>query len=120
MNLGVARVCHVGSALVGPPRTGDIRVHGVGGQVEDGPIAAGAQEHGICGMALDLSGHQIARNDPARVAVNNHEIQHLSAGDDRHGTGLDLTHHRLVRAKQELLASLAPSVERPLNLCATE
>ena len=84
VNLRVARVRHVGSALVGPPRTGDIRVDGVGGQVEDCPVATSAEENGICGVALNLSGHKVARNDPARVAVNNHKVQHLSAGHDRH------------------------------------
>ena len=53
-------------------------------------------------------------------AVLHDEVEHLGAGVQLDGAGVHLVHHLLVGAEQELLAGLAPGVERAAHLGAAE
>ena len=120
MDLREARVCEEGAALVGPPRRGDVRLHGVGREVVGRAVPAGREHDRVRGVRLDLARDQVAGDDPARLAVDDHEVEHLAAGEHAHGAGAHLPHQRLVRAEQQLLARLAARVERARDLRAAE
>src|SRR5205085_7978353 len=70
-----------------------------------------AEEHGVGRMRRDLTGVEIADDDAGGAAVLHDEVQHLAAGEDLDAAGLDLPAQRRVRAKEQLLAGLAPGVE---------
>ena len=60
----------------------------VGREVEDVAVAAGGEHHRVGGMRLDLAGHQVARHDAARAAVDDDEVEHLGARVHRHAAPL--------------------------------
>ena len=120
MDLGVAGVGKQRPALVGAPGRGDVRVHGVGGEVVRRPVAAGRQQHRVPGVLLDLARREVAADDAAGLAVDDHQIEHLAAGQQRHRAGVHLAHQRLIGAEQQLLARLAARVEGARHLRAAE
>ena len=120
MNLRVAGIREEGAALVRAPGRGHVRIDGVRRQVIRRPVAAGAEQHRVRDVPLQLAGRQVAADDPARLAVDDHEIEHLAVRKDPDRALLGLTHHRLVRAEQELLTRLAARVERARHLRAAE
>ena len=71
-------------------------------------------------MPLDLAGHQIAHDDAARFAVDDHQIQHLTPWEQGHPAEIDLPQKRAVRAQQQLLTGLTAGIKRARNLRATE
>ena len=71
-------------------------------------------------MRLDLAGHEVAGDDASRAPVLDDELEHLVPREHLHGAGRDLPLERLVGADEELLARLAPRVERTGDLDATE
>ena len=71
-------------------------------------------------MRLELAGDQVAHDDAARLAVDDDQVEHLAAREQRHRAGVDLAHQRLVGAEQQLLAGLAARVERARDLRAAE
>src|ERR1700685_4106168 len=71
-------------------------------------------------MGVDLTGDEIARDDAARVTVDDDEIEHLRARIHGDGAGLHLALQSLVGAQQKLLPGLASCIERPRYLRATE
>ena len=108
------------AALVRAPDRGDVAALGVGRQIEDVAVAAGAEHDGVGGVRLDRAGHQVARDDAARAAVHDDEVEHLGAREHRDAALRDLLRERLVRAEQQLLAGLAARVERARHLRAAE
>ena len=78
MNLREAGIREERAALVRAPRRGHVRVHRVGREVVGGAVAAGGEDHGVAGVALELAGHQVADDDAARLAVDDDEIEHLA------------------------------------------
>ena len=78
VNLRVAGVGEEGAALVRAPRRRDVGVHGVGREVVGGAVAAGAEQHRVAGVPLDRSGHQVAADDAAGLAVDDDEVEHLA------------------------------------------
>ena len=120
MNLRVARVREEGAALVRPPRRGDVRVHRVGREVVRRTVAAGAEQHRVGGVAFDRPGREIPADDAAGLAVDDDQVEHLAVGERLDGAALDLPHHRLVGAEQQLLTGLAAGVEGPRHLRAAE
>ena len=120
MDLGVARVGEGRPPPVGPPRRGDVAVHGVGRQVVDVAVAAGGQHHRMAAVGLHLAGEQVPGDDPDRLAVLDHDVQHVGPVVQRHTAGRDLGGHGLVGAQQQLLAGLAPGVEGAAHLGAAE
>ena len=120
VNLGVAGIGEKRAALVRPPRRRDVRVHGIGRQVVGRAVSAGAEQHGMTRVSFDLAGDQVADDDAARLAVHEHEVEHLAARETLHRALVDLPHHRLVGAEQQLLSGLAAGVERPRHLRAAE
>ena len=57
---------------------------------------------------------------PARLAVDQDDVEHLAVGEGGDGAPRDLPHHRLVSAEEQLLAGLAARVEGPRHLRAAE
>ena len=120
MDLGETRVREGRALLVGPPDRGGVGPLGVGGEVEHVAVAAGAQDDGVPGVRLDLPGDHVAGHDAARLAVDEHEVEHLVAGEHLDPAEADLPLERLVGPEQELLARLAPRVERARDLGAAK
>ncbi len=120
VDLREARVGEQRAALVAAPRRRDVRVHGVGREVVGRAVAAGGEADGVGDVRLELAGQQVAHDDAARLAVDEHEIEHLAVGEQRHRAGLDLPHQRLVGADQQLLPGLAAGVEGARDLGAAE
>ena len=69
---------------------------------------------------LDLAGDQVADDDAAGVAVDDHQVEHLGAREHLDRAGADLAAERLVGAEQQLLAGLAAGVEGARDLRAAE
>ena len=59
-------------------------------------------------------------DDAARLAVDEDQIEHLAPGEQPDRLRVHLSHQRLVRAEQQLLAGLAARVERARDLRAAE
>ena len=120
MNLREARIGEQRPALVRPPRGGHVGVHGVGRQIVDRAVAARAQQHRLPFVPFELARNQVSRDDAARLAVDEHQIEHFPAGKQRDIAGIHLAQHRLIRAQQQLLAGLAARIERSRDLRAAE
>ncbi len=120
MDLRVARVGKQRSALVGAPDGGHIGALGVGGEIVDVAVSAGAEDDRIGKVGGDRAGDQVARDDAASLAVDDDQVEHLGARMHGDGAGVDLAFKRLVSAEQQLLAGLAASVESARDLGAAE
>ena len=120
VDLRVAGVGEQRALPVRPPGGRGVGVLGVGRQVEDVAVAAGAQQHRVGRVRGDLAGDHVAHDDAAGHAVLDDEVEHLGAGVQRDRAQGDLVHHLLVGAEQQLLAGLAPGVERAGHLGAAE
>ena len=120
MDLGEAGIGEVRAALVRPPDRRGVGALGVGREVEDVAVAAGAEDHGVADVGLDLAGHHVAHHDAAGPAVHDDQVQHLGAREHPHAAARDLLLQLLVGAQQKLLAGLSPRVERPRHLGAAE
>ena len=107
-------------ALVSAPGGGHVRVHRVGGQVVGRAVAAGRQQHGVGGVALDFAGREVAADDAARLAVDDDDVEHFAAREQLDRLRVDLPHQRLIGAEEELLARLAARVEGARYLRAAE
>ena len=120
MDLGVAGVGKEGAFAVSTPGGGHVAAHGVGGEVEDVAVAAGAEEDGVAGVGFDFAGDEVAGDDALGVAVNGHEVEHFHAGVHLDAAGGDFLVERGVGAEEELLAGLATGVEGPADLGTAE
>ena len=107
VDLRVAGIGERRALLVGAPGGGDVAAVGVGREVKDVAVAAGGEHHGVGGVRLDLAGLEVARDDAARAAVDDDEVEHLAARVHLHAARPDLALQRLIGAEQELLAGLA-------------
>ena len=105
---------------MGPPGRRDVAAHGVGRQVEHAAVAAGGHDDGVRLVAFQLAGDQVAHDDAARLAVDEHQVQEFLADVELDVAQAHLAHHGLVGAQQQLLARLAAGVERARNLGAAE
>ena len=120
MNLREAGVGEVGPPLVAPPGGRDVAALGVGREVKDVAVAARAQHDGVAGELFVLPGDEVAGDDAAGDAVDQHEVEHLAAGNLLDLAGRNLPHHGAVRAEQQLLPRLAAGVKRPRDLRPAE
>ena len=107
-------------ALVCTPGGGHVRIHRIGRQVICRPVAAGAEQHRMAGVALERSGVQVPADDAARPPVHDDEIEHLAVGQRTDAAAGHLPHHRLVGAEEKLLAGLASRVESAGDLRSAE
>ena len=64
-------------------------------------------------MGFDLSGYQIADNNPSGLAVYKNQIHHFPAGEHLNLAGSDLPAQGTVCSKEKLLTRLASCVKRP-------
>ena len=120
VDLGVAGIGEVGTLAVGPPGRGDVAAHRVGGEEEHVAVATGGQHHGVGEVRLDLPRDHVPDHDPAGLAVDHDQLEHLVPGVHLDGAGRDLPLQRLVGTDQQLLPGLAAGVEGTRDLHATE
>ncbi len=120
VDLGEAGIGEVCAALVGPPDGRDVGALRVGGQIEDVPVPAGAEDHGVAHVGLDLARDHVTHHDAARPPVHDDQVQHLGAGEHADPAGGDFLLELLVGPEQELLAGLSPRVECPGHLGSAE
>src|SRR6185437_7341304 len=116
MNLCEAGIGEQSAAFMRPPGCSAVRTSRVRRKIIHVAVAAGTENDGVGDMRFDAAGVKIARYNAASFAVDHDEVQHFRAREHGHRTGTDLAFEGLIRAKQKLLASLAPSVERARNL----
>src|ERR1700722_14695187 len=116
MDLGIARVGKECSTLVSAPDGSHIGALGIGGEIVDVAIAAGAQDDRVGKVGGDGAGDQVTGDDAASLSVDDDEVEHLRARMHSHGAGVDLAFEGLVGAKQKLLTGLAAGVEGARDL----
>ena len=120
VDLREARVGEERSALVRAPRGRHVGIHRVGREIIRRAVSAGREDDGVRDVALEGSRREVARDDAARLAVNDDEIEHFPAGEQLHRLLVDLPHQRLVGADEKLLAGLAARVEGARHLRAAK
>jgi len=120
VDLDEARVGKAGATPVGPPDHRRVAPLGAGGQEVDVGVPAGADQHRVGHVRLELAGHHVAADDAAGLAVDDDDVLDVPAGEHLHLPGPDLARESRVGAEQELLAGLAPGVERALHQHAAE
>ena len=120
MDLSEARIGKVRSPFVTAPGGSHVTGLGHGRQVVSVTIPPRAENDGVGGKGLKLAGHQITGHDSSSDSVNDHEIQHLAAIEDFDPSGVNLSHHRLIGAEQQLLAGLPATIKCAGNLSSTE
>ncbi|CAB5027103.1 unannotated protein [freshwater metagenome] len=120
VDLRVAGVREQCAPAVSAPRCGHVGHLGVCAEVVDVAVAARGEQHGVAGVRRDLTGDHIAHDHTRCSAVGHHEVEHLAAHVQLDVAERDLAHEGAVRAEQQLLAGLAPRVERARYLCAAE
>jgi len=120
VDLREARVAEQRAAAMRPPDCGAVRRLRVRGEIKDVAVAAGGEHDHVTDVRLDCARLEITRDDAARLAVDDHQVEHLRARMHRDRARCDLALQRLVCAQQQLLSGLAARVERPLDLNAPE
>ena len=80
MDLGETGVRETSASLVGPPDGSGVGHSRIGREEEDIRISARRKDHGIAGDRFDLAVDHVADHDPARLSVNDNEIEHFPAG----------------------------------------
>src|SRR5512140_3827945 len=71
-------------------------------------------------MDVHSAGLKVARDDCARAAVDDDEIEHLGPWIHLDCAGVDLAFERLIAAEQQLLTRLPSRIEGSRHLCAAE
>ncbi len=105
---------------VGPPDRRGVRPAGIGGKVVGVAITAGAKQHRIRRMGLQLPRDQVPRDDSLRFAFGDHQIEHLVPGKHLHPPLPDLPAESRVGAQQQLLAGGSPRVKGAGDLSPAE
>ena len=125
VDLDIAGVGEGGAAAVADPGGGAVAVHGVGGEVVDVAVAAGAEDDGVGGIALELAGDEVAGDDAAGAGLavlvgHDDEVHHLVPLVEGDGAAGNLAAEGAVGAEEQLLAGLAAGVEGAAHLRAAE
>ena len=120
VNLRKARIREGGPLAVRAPDGGRVAALGVRTQVEDVPVPAGRQNHGMTRVGADLSGDEVAHDNAPGVAVDNDHVEHLGPREHPHIAARDLLLEGLIGSQQKLLARLPARVEGARNLRATK
>ena len=71
-------------------------------------------------MPFELTGHEIARNDSTRPAVNDDHVDHLPPRQHFDLSGVDHLLERLIGSEQKLLTGLPTCIEGSRHLCTAE
>ena len=100
VNLREAGVGEESAALISAPDGGGVRTFGIGGQIVHVAIAAGGQNDGVGDMRLHLAGDEIARDDAARDAIHDDEVEHFGTREHGDGARVDLPFESLIGAER--------------------
>ena len=120
MDLRITRVGEIRSAFVRLPCRRNVAAHGIRAQEEYVAVASRAQQYSMRSVPFDRAGDQVAGDDPARLSIGDHHIQHFVAVVHLHRAFAHLPHQRTVCAEQQLLARLAARIERTAHLHPAE
>ena len=99
---------------------GTIAVHRVRRKEISISIAAGGNDHGMGAETLQRTRDEVARDDTLRLAVDEHQIQHLMARIGFDGTGSNLLIQGSISTQQQLLSGLSASIEGAAHLHAAK
>lgn len=99
MDLRVARIAEASAALVCAPDGRDVRAARVGGEVVNVAVAAGREHDRVAVVPGDLAGLKVTDNDALRMAVHDHEIEHLGVRVGLHTAIGDVSVQRRVSAE---------------------
>ena len=120
MNLRVTWIGETGALLVSPPRRRGVGITSVGGEIEYVAVAPGSHDHTVGRVRGDFAGNQVAHDDALGLSVDEDEFEHFGVRVKLNPAGTDHFGECRISAEQKLLAGLAPGVERPGDLSATE
>ena len=114
---GVGEICALAVARHGSRA---VAAHSVGGEEISVSVTAGADYYGVGRETFDVARYEVAGDDAAGAAVDDHDVEHLVARVQFNRAGVYLAHQGGVSAEKELLAGLAFGVESTAHLCAAE
>jgi len=120
VDLGEAGVREQGATPMRAPNRGDIAPLRVRREIIDVRVPTGREDHRVPGVGAHRAVDQVPHDDPACLAVDDDQVEHLRTGVHPHVAGADLARQGLIGAQQELLPGLAPGVERAGHLDAAE
>src|SRR6266446_5266059 len=116
MDLRKTRIPEKGATAMGSPDGSRVRSLRVGREIENVGIPSCCEHNHVGSVAADLARHQVSRDDSARSAVHNHDIEQLAPDMHRYPSGRDLFFERLISAQQELLSGLASRIKSSFYL----
>src|SRR5210317_782345 len=99
MDLHKAGIGKTGASLISAPGCRYIGTHGIGGKEVDIAVTAGGKNHGMGSVGFNDPAQHIAGNNAAGLAVNNNDIEHLSAGKHFDLAFFDLAHESGISAQ---------------------
>ena len=120
VNLGETRIGEQCAAFMGAVGCRHVAALGVGRKIKYIAITARAQHHCVARVGFDFARDHIAGDNAPRFAINHHNVEHFGARVHLHFAQADLPFQRLIRADQQLLASLSTRIKCARNLCAAE
>jgi len=86
----------------------------------DVAVSASGQHDRMGGVAFHLTRDQVPDGDSARLIVHDHQVHHFTAGKHLDFPCMDLSHHGMVSAQEQLLTGLAPRIKGSGHLGSTE
>jgi hypothetical protein len=90
VDLREAGVGKGGPTFVRAPDGRDVTPFGIGRQIIRVAVATRREHHRIGSMGGDLPGHEIARHDSARLAIDDHQVEHFGTRVHLHLAETDL------------------------------
>ena len=120
VNLNVCRVSEYSTLAVARDSSCTVTTHSVGRQEVSVTITTGSDNYCVSGEAFQFTCYKIFSDDTAGTSVNDHHILHFITSVQFYSTYVYLTAQCRVSTQQQLLTSLAFSVESTGYLCTTE
>ena len=120
MNLREAGIAKIRAAAMRAPDRRGVATFRVRRKIEDVAVAAGRKHNAVRRESFDRAGRKVARDDAARPAVHEDQVQHLAARVHFHRARGNLFLERLICAQEQLLPRLPPRIKCARNLHAAE
>ena len=120
VNLNVCRICEYSTLAVARDSSCTVTTHSVSRQEVSVTITTSSDYYSVSGETFQFACYKIFCDDTAGTSVNDDNILHFVAGIQFNSTYVYLTAQCRVSTQQQLLTSLAFSVESTGYLCATE
>ena len=125
VDLDVAGVGEGGAMAMADPGGAAVGVHGVGGEVIDIAVAAGAEDDAVGCVAFELAADEVADDDAAGAVhavfvFDEDEVHHLTAFVETDAAASDFAAEGAVGTEEELLTGLTAGVEGSADLRTAE